>query len=110
MWDMVGDRDQRFLQEGASLIAAPDVVDDVWQLAARLGYASRFVSQPSEGITDDHVPLEQAGVKTIDVIDLSYGPENSWHHTTEDTRDKLSGESLAIAAHVATALIRRERR
>jgi hypothetical protein len=107
VWDMVADREQRFLQEGASLTAAPDVVDQVWQLAARLGYASRFVAKPSQGLTDDHLPLQRVGVKAIDVIDFDYGPANSWHHTTEDTRDKVSGESLAVAAHVATALVQR---
>jgi glutaminyl-peptide cyclotransferase len=106
VWDMVGDRDQRFLQEGESLVAAPDVVSHVWELAGRLGYASRFVTEPRQGITDDQIPFQHAGVKAIDVIDLDYGPSNSWHHTTEDTRDKISGESLAVAAHVATALVR----
>jgi hypothetical protein len=42
----------------------------------------------------------------IDVIDLDYGPDNRWHHTTEDTRNKLSGESLVRTAHLATALVR----
>lgn len=91
VWDMVGDRDQRFLPEGSSLTAAPDVVARVWQLAGALGYSARFVGEPSEGITDDHIPLEQPGIKAIDVIDLDYGPDNGWHHTTADTRDKLSG-------------------
>jgi Zn-dependent M28 family amino/carboxypeptidase len=46
VWDMVGDRDQRFLQEGASLTAAPDLVAQLWEVAAALGYGDRFVPQP----------------------------------------------------------------
>ena len=42
-------------------------------------------------LTDDHVPLQQAGMHAIDVIDFDYPP---WH-TLSDTADKLSAESLA---------------
>lgn len=107
VWDMVGDRDQRLLQEGWSLTAAPGLVERVWTLAASLGYGDRFVAKPDHAAIDDHVPLQQAGIAAIDIIDFEYGPANQWHHTPEDTRDKLSGESLAAAAHVATALLRR---
>lgn len=106
VWDMVGDRDQRLLQEAWSLTAAPALVEQVWTRAAALGYGDRFVAQAGQAAIDDHLPLQQAGIPTIDVIDFDYGPENRWHHTPEDTRDKLSGESLAVAAHVATALLR----
>lgn len=103
---MVGDRDQRFPQEGASVTGVPAQVDTVWRCAKRLGYGAQFPDSVSQPIIDDHLPLQRAGLEAIDVVDLQYGPNNSWHHTTQDTRDKLSGESLARAAHVATALVR----
>ncbi|HEU4649225.1 MAG TPA: M28 family peptidase [Gemmatimonadales bacterium] len=106
VWDMVGDREQRLLQEAWSLTAAPALVEQVWVRAAALGYGDRFVAKADRPAIDDHLPLQQAGIAAIDVIDFDYGPENRWHHTTEDTRDKLSGESLAVAAHVAMALLR----
>ncbi|HWA58401.1 MAG TPA: hypothetical protein VG692_14165 [Gemmatimonadales bacterium] len=53
-------------------------------------------------------PLQAVGIPTVDLIDLEYGPGNAWHHTAEDTRDKLSPASLALAAHLATALVREE--
>lgn len=106
VWDMVGDRDQRFLEEGASVTGVPARVDSVWRCAARLGYAAQFPDSVSQPIIDDHLPLQRAGLEAIDVIDLQYGPNNAWHHTTEDTRDKISGESLARVAHLATALVR----
>jgi hypothetical protein len=107
VWDMVGDHDQTFLQEGYSLSAAPDFVQRVWRLASELGYRDHFPDQVRDGVIDDHLPLQKAGVRAICIIDLDYGPKNAWHHTVEDTRDKLSVESLARAAHVATALIRK---
>jgi glutaminyl-peptide cyclotransferase len=49
-------------------------------------------------ITDDHTPLNEAGIPVIDLIDFDYPP---WH-TPEDTIDKLSAESLRIIGTVAT--------
>jgi glutaminyl-peptide cyclotransferase len=107
VWDMVGDRDQRFLKEGASVTGVPARVDSVWRCAARLGYRAQFPDSVTEAIIDDHLPLQRVGLEAIDVIDLVYGPGNRWHHTTEDTRDKISGASLARVAHLATALVRK---
>ncbi|HKT58999.1 MAG TPA: M28 family peptidase [Gemmatimonadales bacterium] len=106
VWDMVADADQQFLQEGYSVTGVPTEVEAVWKCAARLGYAAQFVDRVSQGVIDDHLPLQRAGLDAIDVIDLQYGPDNTWHHTTEDTRDKISGASLARVTHVATALLR----
>jgi glutaminyl-peptide cyclotransferase len=69
-----------------------------------------FLRQGRADLVDDHVPLQRAGIRAIDVIDLDYGPDNAWHHSPLDTRERLSGESLAIATHVATALIRQSER
>jgi Zn-dependent M28 family amino/carboxypeptidase len=110
VWDMVGDRDQDFVQEGFSLTAAPDLVQYVWTIAGNLGYGSRFLDKAGAALVDDHVPLQRAGIRAIDVIDLDYGPDNAWHHSPMDTRERLSSESLAIATHVATALIRQSER
>ena len=42
----------------------------------------------------------ERGVASIDVIDLDYGPNNSYHHTAQDTMDKISAKSLTIAGDV----------
>jgi glutaminyl-peptide cyclotransferase len=106
VWDIVADRDQRFVHEWYSTTGAPDVVAAVWRIAGRLGYADHFVDEAGTPVIDDHVPLQKAGIPAIDVIDLEYGPSNGFHHTPLDTRDKIDGESLARATHVATAVIR----
>lgn len=102
VFDMVGDTDLQILQEGYSVQNAPEVVQRVWQVADRLGYGRVFVKRVGTSLTDDHVPLQQAGMRAIDVIDFDF----PYHHTTEDTIDKVSVESLQIVGNVAVALIR----
>ena len=102
VWDMIGDADLRILKEGHSVGNAPEVVERVWTTAARLGYASRFVPTNGQQVTDDHLPLQRAGMRVIDVIDLDY----PHHHRHSDTIDKLSAESLRIVGEVALALVR----
>jgi glutaminyl-peptide cyclotransferase len=46
------------------------------------------------------------GIRAIDIIDLDYGPTNSWHHTPDDTLDKLSQASLQAVGDVGMALVR----
>ncbi|HEV8380445.1 MAG TPA: M28 family peptidase [Gemmatimonadales bacterium] len=102
LFDMVGDKDLQFQQEGYSMVNAPEVVQRVWQMAQRLGYSRVFQPRTGQTLIDDHVPLQQAGIRAIDVIDFEF----PYHHTTEDTLDKVSAESLQIVGNVAVALVR----
>jgi len=105
--DMVGDKDLRILQEGLSLTGAPDVVDQVWSMAARIGHGDVFVGEQGISLTDDHVPLQQAGIRAIDLIDFTFGgDDNKWHHTPDDTIDKVSAASLQVVGDVTMALVR----
>lgn len=114
LWDMIGDRDLNIYQEQHSVQAAPEVVQRVWQLATELGYDDYFIREVIEGITDDHLPLIKKGLRVIDVIDIDYGPPiedggarpaATYHHTMQDTMDKISARSLQIVGDVATALV-----
>lgn len=102
LFDMVGKPDSRFQYESHSVNAAPDVVQRVWSLAATRGHAAYFPTREWGAITDDHVPLIQAGLKVIDVIDIDY----LHHHTPDDTEDKVSATTLGVVGDVAMALIR----
>lgn len=102
LFDMVGDADLQIPKEGYSVDGAPEVVDRVWQKARDLGWGSIFRQDVGTWVTDDHIPLQQAGIRAIDVIDFTYPP----HHTTDDTLDKISARSLAIVGSVALALVR----
>lgn len=102
LWDMIGDEDLRIKKESISVQQAPEVVDRVWSKAAELGYDKIFVNEDAGPITDDHVPLLQAGMRVIDVIDIDY----PYHHRPTDTIDKVSARSLSIVGEVAEALLR----
>jgi len=104
LFDMIGDKDLRIPYEMNSFQQAPEVVARVWQTAADLGYGTTFVQESGGLITDDHIPLLNAGLRVIDVIDLTHPP----HHTPQDTMDKISARSLAIVGDVATALVTRK--
>jgi glutaminyl-peptide cyclotransferase len=106
LWDMIGDKDLRIPYEMFSFQCEPDVVARVWQTAADLGYGDVFVQESGGEIVDDHIPLLDAGLRVIDVIDLNYPP----HHTPQDTMDKISARSLGIVGDVAAALVTRQQR
>ena len=102
VWDMIGDRDLQIYREGYSLSVAPEIVDRVWRTADELGHGRVFLENPVLSVVDDHIPLQERGVRAIDVIDFDYAP---WH-TTDDTLDKVSAESLQVVGEVALALLR----
>ena len=112
LWDMIGDADLNILQEGNSVRQAPEVVSRVWQKAADLGYEKYFIPRQGLDVTDDHIPLLNKGMRVIDVIDLDYGPlgpdgvaSPNYHHTMQDTIDKISARSLQIVGDVALSLL-----
>ena len=104
LFDLVADKDLQIFQEGNSVVGAPEVVELVWDTAKDLGYAGTFVATPRHTLIDDHLELQKAGIRAIDVVDFDYP---SWH-TTGDTIDKVSAASLQIVGDVAVALVRRE--
>ncbi len=105
--DMVGGKGAVFRKEGYSVTAAPSVVDQVWSTASRLGLSNYFLNETGGSITDDHIPLQQAGIKAIDVIaEFGSGTTFPYWHTTGDTPDKLSAETLAAVGDVMITLIR----
>jgi Zn-dependent M28 family amino/carboxypeptidase len=55
---------------------------------------------------DDHLPFVRKGVPCVDLIDFSYGYNNVFWHTPQDTVDKLSPKSLHIVGSVILETIR----
>ena len=102
LFDMVGDKDLQIYQEGQSVAFAPEVVQRVWQVAAERGHERQFIPRAGQTLIDDHVSLQKAGIHAIDVVDFDY----PYWHTTEDTIDKVSAESLQIVGDVAVSLTR----
>lgn len=57
-------------------------------------------------VTDDHMPFVEGGVPSADLIDFNYGYNDVFHHTTDDTVDKLSPKSLEIVGAVTLETVR----
>jgi Zn-dependent M28 family amino/carboxypeptidase len=100
--DMIGDKDLDIQRETKSTAW---LVDLVRQAAHKYGY-DRYFFQTEEAVEDDHLAFVDRGVPSIDVIDLDYGPNNSYHHTAQDTLDKVSARSLTIDGDVFLETIR----
>ena len=98
--DMVGDKDLNIHVERISNANYPDVVVRVWNAAEALGL-EQFHREPKYAIQDDHVPLIAAGMPVIDLIDFDY----PYWHTTEDTPDKCSAESLQAVGELLVYLL-----
>lgn len=98
LWDMIGDRD-------LTITLPPDspaeVARNVLASADALGLRQHFRFH-ERSILDDHVPLNQAGIPTIDLIDFDY----LYWHTADDTLDKLSPDSMQKVGAVTLHTLR----
>ncbi len=92
--DMVGDR-------SLNITLPPDspteMARSIFASAEALNLRKHFTYFDRD-IMDDHTPLNEAGIPTIDLIDFDYPP---WH-TPDDTIDKLSAESLRTVGAVTS--------
>jgi len=91
--DMIGDADQQIYMERNS---SPQLTHALWTLAADLGYGDAFIPEYKWSLTDDHTPFLAEGIDAADIIDFDY----PFWHTTEDTPDKVSAESLERVGRV----------
>lgn len=96
--DMVGGKDLSIEREPYSVKLAPKLVKEVWDVAARLG-AKSFRRELGRDVMDDHLPLNDGGIPTIDIIDFDYP---HWH-LASDLPEQCSPESLAEVGRVVTA-------
>jgi Zn-dependent M28 family amino/carboxypeptidase len=84
---------------------------DLLKVAAKNTGHSAYIFKYKEAEEDDHLPFAQRGVPVLDVIDAHYGPAtdaapDGYHHTAEDTIDKISAKSLQISGDVFLEMIR----
>ncbi len=99
VWDMIGDRDLTITLPFDSPSA---LASGIFAAADALKVRDHF-SFYHDIVLDDHTPLNEAGIPTIDLIDFDYPP---WH-TAADTMDKLSPESLQIVGQVTAYYLAR---
>jgi len=98
--DMIGDRDLDIHAENFSHSVAPLVFETAAELNKKLGYSSFKHAGPYD-IYDDHQPLIARGVKMYDFIDFNY----PYWHTTDDTPDKCSADSLESVGRTLENLV-----
>jgi glutaminyl-peptide cyclotransferase len=105
--DMIGDKDLNIDFEENST----PWLRDLLKTAAKNTGHSASIYKNSNAVEDDHIPFQQRGVPVLDLIDIDYGPHtpatpDGYHHTAEDTMDKISPHSLQISADLFIEMIR----
>ncbi|WP_435009163.1 M28 family peptidase [Tundrisphaera lichenicola] len=98
VFDMVGGKDLKIEKEQYSIEFANRLVNDVWGVARSLKIP-QFRDRVGMAVYDDHLPLNNGGIPSIDIIHFPY---RHWH-TASDIPENCSGESLAQVGKVVTA-------
>jgi Zn-dependent M28 family amino/carboxypeptidase len=99
--DMIGDRQLDLANDDNS---SPELRTLFAKIAAKQGNTKYFRTDRG-AIDDDHKPFADLGVSVIDIIDLDYGPNNSYWHTAQDTMDKLSAHSFQVVGDVVVEAV-----
>lgn len=94
--DMIGDAELNIYKEYNS---DPELTEEIWAAAKRLGYEQFFIPEYKYSVLDDHIPFVEKGIRAVDLIDFDY----PYWHTIEDTPDKVSAQSLQIVGEVVLA-------
>ena len=108
--DMIGDKDANFPLEGNSKLFAPEIQNMIWGLADQIG-ADKFVTKDEESIYDDHIALNKAGIRTVNIIDLELIGANTeaerrnYWHTQNDTMENIGKDTLKQVGEVIAKLI-----
>ena len=93
--DMVGDSSLDINMELNSNI---ELTNDIWDIAGELGF-EQFIMETRYSLLDDHTPFLRVGIPAVLIIDFNY----PFWHTTADTVDKVSADSLqAVGATLWT--------
>jgi hypothetical protein len=94
--DMVGDEDLKIQRDE---YGTPWLYE-AFAAAARANGLGAHVDGRRESIKDDHISFLEIGLPAITLIDLQYGPNNSWWHTGADTLENCSAASLGAAGKI----------
>jgi len=106
--DMIGDKDLNIDRDDQS---TPWLETLLAAAAKNTGHSGNVFRNPVSGLGDDHIPFKQRGVPVLDLIDIDYGPHTNqlpdgYHHTAQDTLDKISPKSLQISLDLFLETIR----
>jgi glutaminyl-peptide cyclotransferase len=99
LFDMIGARDLKVRRDRASTVWLNDII---WAAATRLGHGDTFLDSDTEIGGDDHFPFTQAGIPSVDLIDLNDYPQ--WH-TPEDDLAHVAASGLQVVADIVIAAL-----
>lgn len=94
--DMIGDKDLDIYYEKHS---SEKIREEIWEIGASLGYHDVFIPIEKYSIIDDHIPFINLGIEAVVIIDFDY----PYWHTTLDTIDKVSADSLEKVGNTVLA-------
>ena len=112
--DMIGDKyldftkirdtSEELWETVIPLTAALGMIEDELDCNGELGKPMFDPNSAPRGVIDDHTPAHDAGIPTINFIDINYGEDakdfgGHWH-THNDTADKVSAESLGLIGSI----------
>ncbi len=104
--DMIGWKDLNIDKESNS---TPWLLDLLAKAGKDTGH-SQYLFKDSHGHRGRPLPFNERGVPVLDVIDYEYGPHlsdpDAYHHTAQDTMDKLSATSLQVSADLFLELVK----
>jgi hypothetical protein len=109
--DMVGAQGAVFPRESYSTANAPGIQNQLWSIAAELGYGGSFPNRDGGFVTDDHVfVMRGARIPTVDIISMPNAPPHSFgshHHTHKDNMSIIDRNTLGMVGRVVTTAVYR---
>jgi len=109
--DMVGGVNAHFPEEGMSYQTAPDLVNEIWKVAHQMDYSKTFPENVTNGISDDHVVMNQyLPFPTIDIVNHTQVTKNKiefppYWHTHRDNMKIIDKHTLKKVGSLLNELI-----
>jgi glutaminyl-peptide cyclotransferase len=108
--DIVGGIGATFPKEGYSRRFAPQLTDNIWKLAAELGYQDIFLDKPGGMVADDHLIINlETDIPMINIIHYTSDGRSvqfpPYWHTHNDNMDIISVETLQAVGDLLVELI-----
>ena len=102
--DMIAGKRAHFPYEKHSWEMARPLTQNLWQIARELKCdAFHQEMERGDGVLDDHIALNRAGIPSCDIIDFEYP---HWHRLT-DVPTSCSGESMEQVGKVLSVWLQR---
>ena len=104
--DMVGAENAVFTLEETSMYYAPNIAQMVWNIGSSIGYSDYFSTERTNGITDDHVYINQfRKVPTIDIIQHDPSTRSGFYKYWHTINDKMAGISKPTLTAVGKTIL-----